>query len=226
MANDILVGVGAEQNKEYGPLVACSLASNTAAVNFTFGGPGGAVVSVGFNEFVIPLGVDPVPKLKNGADACNWGILPAGQNPLLFGDTFLRSAYVVYDLQNNQVGIAQTKFNATSSNIKEFTGETIPGASKIASAITATQTAVGPITQAVGTTAAASAAITSGTVTAPFNLGTPSTTGKVATSPTATVNSTSSGATALSMPSTKVTSLFTGMVVTFSMLFGGIMILV
>ena len=39
----------------------------------------------------------------------------------MLGDTFLRSAYVVYDLDNNQISIAPTNFNATSSNIREIT---------------------------------------------------------------------------------------------------------
>lgn len=48
---------------------------------------------------------------------------------VLLGDTFLRSAYVVYDLQNQQVGIAQASLNATSSSIIEFQAgsKTIPG---------------------------------------------------------------------------------------------------
>ncbi|KAL6901666.1 aspartic peptidase domain-containing protein [Trichoderma evansii] len=48
---------------------------------------------------------------------------------VLLGDTFLRSAYVVYDLQNKQVGIAQATLNSTSSSILEFQAgaKTIPG---------------------------------------------------------------------------------------------------
>ncbi|KFY41714.1 hypothetical protein V494_02820, partial [Pseudogymnoascus sp. VKM F-4513 (FW-928)] len=50
--------------------------------------------------------------------------------PILFGDTFLRSAYVVYDLANNEIGLAQTDFNAKGSNIVEFAsmGAAIPQA--------------------------------------------------------------------------------------------------
>lgn len=48
---------------------------------------------------------------------------------VLLGDTFLRSAYVVYDLQNKQIGIAQATLNSTSSTIVEFKAgsKTIPG---------------------------------------------------------------------------------------------------
>ena len=45
------------------------------------------------------------------------------------GDTFLRSAYVVYDLVNNQVGLAQSSFNDDASYVIAFPydGARIPG---------------------------------------------------------------------------------------------------
>ena len=221
IANDLSVGVGAENNNDYGPIVPCSLGANTASVNFTFGGPGGAVISVGVNEFVIPLGTDgPAPKTKKGADACGWGIYPAAGQPNLLGDTFLRSAYVVYDLANNQIGLAATDFNATSSNVKDFTGNNIPGASNVASAVTVTQTATGLLTDALGPTAAASATITAGTVTAPFNLGTPTNGGSSSTG-----SSSKSGAATTSTPLMMAASTFSGLAVVMSFLFGGFMIL-
>lgn len=57
---------------------------------------------------------------------CIFGIQPAtlfgisADNFSLLGDTFLRSAYVVYDLANDQIGIAQANLNATESNIVEL----------------------------------------------------------------------------------------------------------
>ncbi|KAK1758609.1 aspartic peptidase domain-containing protein [Echria macrotheca] len=38
----------------------------------------------------------------------------------LLGDTFLRSAYVVYDLEHNQIGMAQANWNSSQSNIIEL----------------------------------------------------------------------------------------------------------
>ncbi|KAL7800006.1 aspartic peptidase domain-containing protein [Trichoderma ceciliae] len=57
----------------------------------------------------------------------NYGI--TSSSFVLLGDTFLRSAYVVYDLQNKQIGIAQATLNSTSSSITEFQAgsKTIPG---------------------------------------------------------------------------------------------------
>ena len=39
---------------------------------------------------------------------------------VILADTFLRSAYVVYDLENSQIGLAQANLNSTTSDIHEF----------------------------------------------------------------------------------------------------------
>jgi len=81
----------------------------------------------------------------NGKAACQFGIEPAGQNPVLFGDTFLRSAYVVYDLDNEQVSIAQTDFNATTSNVQEIKAGAggVPNVASTANGASASQTVTG-----------------------------------------------------------------------------------
>lgn len=66
---------------------------------------------------------------------------------MILGDSFLRSAYVVYDLINNQAAIAQTNFNATDSNIVTFAslGAQVPSATSGPEA-TATDLASGVVT--------------------------------------------------------------------------------
>jgi len=54
---------------------------------------------------------------------------------ILFGDAFLRSAYVVYDLEDKRVGLAPTKFGSTASNIVEIVKDGGFGASSIASSV-------------------------------------------------------------------------------------------
>lgn len=55
------------------------------------------------------------------------------------GDTFLRSAYVVYDLDNQEISLGNTLFNVTDSTIREIgTGKSaVPDATGAASAVTA-----------------------------------------------------------------------------------------
>ena len=113
--------------------VDCSLRNNVSTFNFGFGGTASApkvTIKVPISELVydltglyaIPPGV-PLPRLpfKN---ACAFGLMfntgsPA-QSTSILGDTFLRSAYVVYDLQNNVIGMAQTNFDSNQTNIVEF----------------------------------------------------------------------------------------------------------
>lgn len=54
------------------------------------------------------------------------------------GDTFLRSAYVVYDLDNEEISLANTLFNVTESKILEIgTGKnSVPDATGALSAVT------------------------------------------------------------------------------------------
>ena len=58
----------------------------------------------------------------------------------MLGDTFLRSAYVVYDIANNEISLAQTDFGSTrSDDVLEISG-TVPGATAVSN----------PATSAVG----------------------------------------------------------------------------
>ncbi|KAL9119249.1 MAG: hypothetical protein Q9187_004197 [Circinaria calcarea] len=145
IANTIIEGVGAVSSSTFGYVVPCTLADSPAAFTFGFGGSNGATLRVELNQFVLPIflrsGLSPT--FDDGTAACQFGILPAGEDPNLFGDTFLRSAYVVYDLENGQIGLAQTTFNATSSNIQEISGASLPGASAAGTGVSVTQTATG-----------------------------------------------------------------------------------
>jgi hypothetical protein len=99
------------------------------------------------SQLVLPLVLEngQVPTYTNGQTACQLGIEAAGDLPVLFGDTFLRSAYVVYDLDNNRIALAQTDFNATGSNVVAFPsqGAPIPSATSASNEAQVTQTETG-----------------------------------------------------------------------------------
>jgi len=116
--------------------VDCDLANQEGSLEFTFSGP---TISVPLNELVIVAGY------SRGTPVCILGIGPAGDSVSVLGDTFLRSAYVVYDLENNQIALAQTNFNATSSSISEIaTGaDGVPNASGVANAVSTVAVATG-----------------------------------------------------------------------------------
>ena len=141
----ILSGVGAVPDDSLGFVVPCSLGAANATFTFTFGASNGPAIAVDISQFVRPIpNTDGIQiTFPNGVDACVWGLQPAGSRPNLFGDTFLRSAYVVYDLETAQIAMAQTNFNSTSSNIVEFTDKEIPNASATVSGVRVTQTFTG-----------------------------------------------------------------------------------
>ncbi|KAI9645221.1 hypothetical protein NHQ30_005955 [Ciborinia camelliae] len=140
--------VGATVSQQLGAVVVpCALAKKSGSINYGFGGVNGPVIKVDVSQLVLPLTTSDgrTPTYSNGEPACQLGIQAAGSNPTLFGDTFLRSAYVVYDIQNNRIGLAQTDFNATDSNIVPFesAGAAIPNASTAPNESAVTQTASG-----------------------------------------------------------------------------------
>ncbi|MCJ1394695.1 hypothetical protein MMC18_007575 [Xylographa bjoerkii] len=219
-ANAILSGVGAINDPNYGYTVPCSLGSSAATFNFTFGGTSGPTIVVGINEFVVPIITmdGSVPTLQDGSAACNFGINPAGTSPNLFGDTFLRSAYVVYDLENNQIGLANTDFNATGSSVTEFSNSVIPGASAAPTTLVVTQTFSGhPLatqTHAGGT------GMVNGGATATFNLG-----GTIATGTAAATSSKAAAMLAQGPPKVEMAMVAAGLVAVMSFVFGGSLVL-
>ena len=137
--------VGAKYDDEEGTaFVPCSLANNASTIDFTFTSP---VISVPMSEMVINPGTSgSQASYSEGAEACIFGVAPAGEGGLsVLGDTWIRSAYVVYDLSNNEISLAQTNFNSTTSNIMEIgTGSNgVPDATGVADAVSATATQTG-----------------------------------------------------------------------------------
>ncbi|KAK7541192.1 aspartic peptidase domain-containing protein [Phyllosticta citribraziliensis] len=140
LATRILHGVGAF-NPENGNvwLVPCALGSQGASMKFSFGGTNGPTIAVPFEDLVIPFASLPnvAPQLKEPKKVpiCKLGIDRAGNGPVILGDTFLRSAYVVYDLHKNIIALAPTKPYANDSHVEEITNLSIPGVTATAKGV-------------------------------------------------------------------------------------------
>jgi hypothetical protein len=108
--------------------VDCNLANQQGSLDFSFSG---VKISVPLNELVI------VAAVSRGQPICLLGVGPAGNSVAVLGDTFLRSAYVVYDLANNEISLAQTNFNSTSQNVQEIQkgSDGVPNATGVADAV-------------------------------------------------------------------------------------------
>jgi hypothetical protein len=228
LAMDILSGIGAITDDTYGWVVPCDLANNKATFTFGFGGSKGPAIDVPLSEFVLPLTDDnDVPlTFDDGSQACSFGIEAAQGRPILFGDTFLRSAYVVYDLETNQIALAQTDFSSKSPNIKEFNKDgSIPGVERIASEVTVTQTFTGyPLITAATKTGSNGGKLTGVPHPASFSLAT-ATGGSQATATSTSSGSgsaqSSGAAVSQRAPGIEVMTLFSGLVIGASLLFGG-----
>lgn len=130
-------------------LVECeAMAAYKGTLDFGFVGSGGPVISVPFSELCFPYTDDSGNPLSfdNGATACSFGLAPTQDNTqILFGDTFLRSAYVVYDLDRKEIAIAPTDFKSDVTNIVEIggSGSSATPTWRVASSVSVVQTATG-----------------------------------------------------------------------------------
>lgn len=133
------------------PVVACDLANSDAAFVYQFGGSSGPKIRVPVTDLIDPH--IPGLQFKDGSDACLLGVRGAETEFLLLGDTFLRSAYAVYDLESRTIALAQAKLNVTSSNVQEITGDTAPGVKTVVASLpmpAPTQTASAILGQETG----------------------------------------------------------------------------
>lgn len=125
---EIYAEVGATVGDQGYPMVDCDIATSENYFSFELGGPGGALINVTLNELVSTV-------LGTQEGKCIFGIISnsGGNGEVILGDTFLRSAYVVYDLVNHQVAIGNTNFNTTDSNVIPFQsyGAPVPSATYV-----------------------------------------------------------------------------------------------
>ncbi|KAK9465619.1 aspartic peptidase domain-containing protein [Lipomyces arxii] len=184
----VLVSLGqaisAQYNENLGFFVqTCAITSLNATIDFNFNG---VTIQVPLNELLYPAVTTSGRQLtfENGDPVCLLTVSSNSQIGVsILGDTFLRSAYVVYDLDNAVIGLAQTVFNATDSDIVAIgTGsDAVPGA------------VVRTTTPAFGTTAELTFDVSSTAPTLHTATGSPRTTATGVTSPTAAATPTSTG---------------------------------
>lgn len=131
--------VGAEYQDTFGlAVLPCSHASHPGYFSFGFVGSNGPRINVTMDELVVDLTNGKPPQFASGPYAgelvCEFGIQNYSAGPYVLGDTFLRSAYVVYDLENHEIAMAATDFNSTRTKIVAFgsKGALIPSATSSA----------------------------------------------------------------------------------------------
>lgn len=140
IAQQVWQEAGAEYSAELGTvIIPCSFAKISAYFSFGFAGPNGPRVNVTLEALVIQQPGDTMrftSGIHKGQLAGPFVIQNASDPRFyIFGDAFLRSAYVVYDLQNNQIALATAKLNISESDIVAFPslGAPIPSGSAVPS---------------------------------------------------------------------------------------------
>lgn len=144
LAQAIFQEVGAFFDENSGEaFIPCSQASVPGTLNFTFSS---VTIAVPMRELVLDVltnGGNGAPSTigGQGTPACVFGIAPALDTPLQLGATFMRSAYIVFDIDNNEISLAQANFDVNGTDILEIgTGKgSVPNATPVANAISATQ---------------------------------------------------------------------------------------
>lgn len=143
LAEEVMATFNATYDSSLGyATVSCDLASTSDIVlEYQFGGPSGPTIQVDLAHLVLQTssGSSGTTTSSSSSD-CAFGISESDSYYLL-GDTFLRSAYVVYDLDNKEIALAQSNVNSTSTSITAMTeGSSIPNVASTASAVMASST--------------------------------------------------------------------------------------
>ena len=114
--------------------VNCKLANSNATIEWNFSG---IIINTPVRELVIPYPGNTGTACQFGINQVNASSTSPGFVPFILGDTFLRSVYAVYDMENTEIALANTVFGSTTSNIMEISN----GTAGIPNAVNATQTA-------------------------------------------------------------------------------------
>ena len=107
------LGATTQQNFTYVP---CSLRQDQSqSLDFCFGNSSGPRIKVPVPEIIYPFGAPSNignVTAEDGTELCYLGLI-GNPGPLaLLGDTFIRSAYIVYDVDNLQISMAQAVYGA------------------------------------------------------------------------------------------------------------------
>lgn len=114
------------------PYIPCDMSKADYNVTFSFSS---ATVTIPLRELIFDDKY-AAPGIPDGA--CIFGLTYSEPGVNIMGDPFLRGAYVVYDLANNEISLANTDFDGGEDEILEIgTGTApVPGATPMPSPVT------------------------------------------------------------------------------------------
>lgn len=129
--------VGATLNEDSGVYLLSCATKVPKYLAFLIGGEDGIWIYVDFSELFIPLLDHQTfePLKSDGEEICAFGLEPSDDRDVLLGMTFLRSAYVFFDVDQKKIGLAQAVWDKEESNVIEIpSGGSVEGASAVSGA--------------------------------------------------------------------------------------------
>ena len=132
----LATGFGAVGN-EFGFWVPCSFREGKGTLNIGLGGENGITVHVPMSEMFGYQGYDSSSfDDESGGCSFNFNPIPSTSGGML-GDSFLRSAYVAFDMDNQIAAVAKAAFNKLDSSsiaVMAASATAIPGATRTGTA--------------------------------------------------------------------------------------------
>jgi hypothetical protein len=113
ITSSIYAALNADLSSPPNAYVVCSLVFTSAIITYMVDG-------ISINVPLSQLNTPNRPERPFTKCPLNFQTASAGK-PVVLGDSFLSSAYVVFDLDNEQASLAPTNFNSTTSNILQIT---------------------------------------------------------------------------------------------------------
>ncbi|KAK9234926.1 aspartic peptidase domain-containing protein [Lipomyces kononenkoae] len=125
IVNALGISNSAHFQEQYGFYrVDCTFMTSDAVVVFQFGGK--ASITVTMDQFIEILGADSFGNNVCGIALQSSQSLDTNSESYIAGNTILRSAYVVYDLESYAIGLAQASFNSSITNLFSLSSSGIP----------------------------------------------------------------------------------------------------
>jgi len=153
--NLLMYNMNGSLDVQYGPIVFCDTPTKEFKLEFQFGGTEGPHIEVPLSGMMRPAMDGNAPLLSTtGQEMCYLDVEDIDElakvnsdydnTTLLFGESFMRHAYMVFSPEDYHIALAQAKFGVKDSDVVEFTDHTIP------EAITASTTESSVATATVG----------------------------------------------------------------------------
>lgn len=125
------------------PYVSCNMSTAAPTFTFGFGRPLGPQISVSMADFVHPFANNIT--FGDGTPACYFDLESSDYPFAVLGDSFLRSAYAVFDLENRQIALAQSNIDVNSNSSSNST--LLSSSTNNTSSSSSSRNSISPITR-------------------------------------------------------------------------------